>query len=126
MCWRWDAAAGLPHAGLSTSWSGTLIEQLDRCAELGRCGGRFSGWSEPLRQMAGERTALAAERLDGDVCNDLVHVHVERGAGARLERPLPVVLRPVPGRRAEEDAGVAPFLPIDRHPGREACMDLPG
>jgi hypothetical protein len=54
---------GLPHAGLSTSWSGTLIEQLERCAELGRCGGRFSGWSTALRGMADAKTALGNPRI---------------------------------------------------------------
>ncbi|KAA6184390.1 glycosyl hydrolase family 57 [Thiohalocapsa marina] len=54
---------GLPHAGLSTSWSGSLIEQLDRCAELGRCSGRFAGWNRALREMAGARTALGNPRI---------------------------------------------------------------
>lgn len=54
---------GLPHAGLSTSWSGSLIEQLDRCAEEGRCGGHFAGWSQPLRRLAGARTALGTPRI---------------------------------------------------------------
>ena len=35
---RQYAGGGLPHAGLSTSWSGSLIEQLDRCAAEGLCG----------------------------------------------------------------------------------------
>lgn len=55
---------GLPHAGLSTSWSGSLIEQLDRCADEGLCGGRFSGWNEPLRRMAGATTALGNPRIN--------------------------------------------------------------
>ncbi|MGD2019483.1 MAG: glycosyl hydrolase family 57 [Thiohalocapsa sp.] len=54
---------GLPHAGLSTSWSGSLIEQLDRCAEKGRCGGRFASWSQALRRMAVAKTALGNPRL---------------------------------------------------------------
>lgn len=54
---------GLPHAGLSTSWSGSLIEQLDRCASDGLCGGRFGNWREPLRGMAGARTALGNPRV---------------------------------------------------------------
>lgn len=54
---------GLPHAGLSTSWSGSLIEQLDRCAAEGLCGGRFAGWSSALRQMADARTALGNPRI---------------------------------------------------------------
>ncbi len=48
---------GLPRGGLSTSWSGSLIEQLDRCARDGLCGGRFAGWTRDLRAMAGEQTA---------------------------------------------------------------------
>jgi hypothetical protein len=36
---------GLAHAGLSTSWSGSLIEQLNRCAKEGFCSGRFSHWN---------------------------------------------------------------------------------
>lgn len=55
---------GLPHAGLSTSWSGSLIEQLDRCAAHGLCGGRFSGWNQALRAIAHERTALGNPRVD--------------------------------------------------------------
>lgn len=55
---------GLPHAGLSTSWSGTLIEQLDRCAREGLCGGRFGQWSEQLRRIAVERTGLGNPRVD--------------------------------------------------------------
>ncbi len=55
--------SGLAHAGLSTSWSGTLIEQLEHCAELGRCGGRFSGWNRALREMAEVKTALGFPRI---------------------------------------------------------------
>jgi hypothetical protein len=55
---------GLSHAGLSTSWSGSLIEQLDRCAAEGLCGGRFAGWNEPLRAMAREETDLGNPRVD--------------------------------------------------------------
>ncbi len=54
---------GLAHAGLSTSWSGTLIEQLERSAELGRCDGRFSGWNLALSEMASAKTALGNPRL---------------------------------------------------------------
>lgn len=54
---------GLSHAGLSTSWSGSLIEQLDRCAEEGLGGGRFAGWSQPLRELAGAATALGNPRI---------------------------------------------------------------
>ena len=56
------AAAGLPHAGLSTSWSGSLIEQLDRCARDGLCGGRFAGWNNALRGIAREKTAHGHDR----------------------------------------------------------------
>ena len=42
----------LPHAGLSVSWSGTLMAQLDRCAESGRVGGQFADWQNALRQAA--------------------------------------------------------------------------
>ncbi|TVR59978.1 MAG: glycosyl hydrolase family 57 [Candidatus Competibacteraceae bacterium] len=55
---------GLPHAGLSTSWSGSLIEQLDRCAADGLCGGRFSGWNHDLRSLAQEQTELGHPRVD--------------------------------------------------------------
>lgn len=56
--------SGLPHAGLSTSWSGSLIEQLDRCAAEGLCGGRFSNWNQELRDIAKARTALGHPRLN--------------------------------------------------------------
>jgi hypothetical protein len=55
---------GLAHAGISTSWSGSLIEQLDRCEREGLCGGRFHGWREPLRRAAAARTAGGSPRLD--------------------------------------------------------------
>ncbi len=55
---------GLPHAGLSTSWSGSLIEQLNRCAAEGLCGGRFNGWNNELRRIAREKTALGNPRVD--------------------------------------------------------------
>lgn len=57
-------AAGLPHAGLSTSFSGTLVEQLNRCARDGRCGGAFTGWNRELRELARARTALGNPRVD--------------------------------------------------------------
>jgi hypothetical protein len=56
-------AGGLPHAGLSTSWSGSLIEQLDRCAVEGLCGGRFAGWNNALRELAGAKTKLGNPRI---------------------------------------------------------------
>lgn len=61
---RQYADGGLPHAGLSTSWSGSLIEQLDRCARDGLCGGAFGGWNGALRALAGEKTALGHQRCD--------------------------------------------------------------
>lgn len=57
-------AGGLPHAGLSTSFSGTLIEQLNRCARDGLCGGAFTGWSRELRELARMQTALGNPRVD--------------------------------------------------------------
>jgi hypothetical protein len=54
---------GLPHAGLSTSWSGSLIEQLDRCAGDGLCGGRFRGWTQPLRGLATAQSVLGNPRI---------------------------------------------------------------
>ena len=53
---------GLPHGGLSTSFSGSLIEQLNRCEREGLCGGRFAGWKNPLRAMADKKTALGNQR----------------------------------------------------------------
>lgn len=58
------AAGGLPHGGLSTSWSGSLIEQLDRCARDGLCGGAFGGWNGALRAAVAEKTALGNPRID--------------------------------------------------------------
>lgn len=55
---------GLPNAGLSTSWSGSLIEQLNRCAGEGLCGGRFSNWNDALRSVAHEKTANGNPRMD--------------------------------------------------------------
>jgi hypothetical protein len=54
---------GLPHGGLTTSWSGSLIEQLDRAAAEGRCGGAFAGWKDGLRALAGETTMPGNPRL---------------------------------------------------------------
>ena len=56
--------AGLPHGGLTCSWSGSLIEQLDLCAAQGRCGGRFRDWTRQLRDVAGLKTSLGNPRLD--------------------------------------------------------------
>lgn len=57
-------SGSLPHAGLSTSWSGTLIEQLDRCGREGLAGGGFGGWNEGLRAIAREQTRLGHPRVD--------------------------------------------------------------
>ncbi len=54
---------GLAHGGLSTSWSGSLIEQLDRCAAEGLGGGGFAGWNGALRELADARTALGNPRI---------------------------------------------------------------
>jgi len=48
---------GLPHGGLSTSWSGSLIEQMN-----GR--GGFPGWSDQLREIAQAKTELGNPRCD--------------------------------------------------------------
>ena len=56
--------AGLPHAGLSTSWSGSLIEQLNRCAAEGMVGGAFNNWNASLRRIAAAKTALGNQRVD--------------------------------------------------------------
>jgi len=53
----------LPHAGMSTSWSGSLIEQLERCSVEGLCGGRFTGWNDALREIAKAKTRLGNPRL---------------------------------------------------------------
>jgi hypothetical protein len=55
---------GLGHAGLSTSWSGSLIEQLERCEREGRCYGHYEGWAEPLRRIAQARTVLGHARVN--------------------------------------------------------------
>lgn len=55
---------GLGHAGLSTSWSGSLIEQLERCEREDRCYGHYRGWLQPLRAAAQRTTKLGHPRLD--------------------------------------------------------------
>ncbi len=55
---------GLPHAGLSTSWSGSLIEQLDRCEREGLCYDHFKGWKNALREIAQTKTALGNPRVE--------------------------------------------------------------
>ncbi len=54
----------LPHAGLSTSWSGSLIEQLNRCASDNLCHGRFRNWSAELQRVAQTKTILGNQRVD--------------------------------------------------------------
>ncbi|KMQ50045.1 alpha-amylase [Chitinispirillum alkaliphilum] len=54
---------GLAHAGLSTSWSGSLIEQLNRCEKEGLCGGVFKSWSDSLKEIAKEQTSLNHKRV---------------------------------------------------------------
>ena len=55
---------GLGHAGISTSWSGSLVEQLDRCERENLCGGQFKNWREPLRRAVAQKTAEGNPRLD--------------------------------------------------------------
>lgn len=55
---------GLAHAGISTSWSGSLIEQLNRCAATGRGHGAFGNWNYELRAMAQAKTAFGNPRVD--------------------------------------------------------------
>lgn len=55
---------GLSFAGLSTSWSGSLIEQLDRCEREGLCYGHYAGWKNELREMAAAKTAGGSPRVD--------------------------------------------------------------
>jgi len=57
-------AGGLAHAGLSTSYSGSLIEQLERCEREGLGQGRFGGWRRRLAEAARSTTALGNPRLD--------------------------------------------------------------
>ena len=53
----------LDHGGLSTSWSGTLIDQLNRCEKKGLCGGNFSDWSSPQKETLNHRTLKGNQRL---------------------------------------------------------------
>jgi len=55
---------GLAHAGISTSWSGSLIEQLERFRREGLCAGRFGSWSRRLREVVRHKTELGNPRLD--------------------------------------------------------------
>jgi hypothetical protein len=56
-------SGNLPHAGLSTSWSGSLIEQLERCKKDGLCSGRFGSWNNALEEIAGKFTSLGNPRV---------------------------------------------------------------
>jgi len=53
----------LPFAGLSTSWSGSLIEQLQRFQKENLCGGCFSDWNHSLRDLASAKTSSGNKRL---------------------------------------------------------------
>ncbi|MGC4063363.1 MAG: hypothetical protein QM784_01655 [Polyangiaceae bacterium] len=55
---------GLGHAGLSASFSGSLIEQLDRCERDGLAHGSFANWKARLRDGLGKKTVLGHQRLD--------------------------------------------------------------
>ena len=55
---------GLSHAGLSTSWSGSLIEQLCRCMHTDRARGVFNYWFQSLRNLAQAKTAFGNPRID--------------------------------------------------------------
>jgi len=59
------AGGQLPRGGLSTSWSGSLIEQLNRCGAEGLCGGAFGSWTNPLKEAARYTTGgkVGAKRM---------------------------------------------------------------
>ncbi len=40
------------------------MEQLDRCADQGRCGGRFGDWARELKRVSGLKTDAGNPRLD--------------------------------------------------------------
>ena len=55
----------LPHAGLSMSWSGSLVEQLDRASRDGLAGGAFGGdWKREVAEAVAMRTASGAPRAE--------------------------------------------------------------
>jgi hypothetical protein len=56
-------AGDLPHAGMSSSWSGTLVEQLQRCAREHLCGGSFDNWDSSLRETVKNLTVSGSRRL---------------------------------------------------------------
>lgn len=53
----------LPYAGLSSSWSGSLIEQLQLCENENRCGGCFKNWNSMLKKTAPLKTKGNHNRL---------------------------------------------------------------
>jgi hypothetical protein len=57
-------AGALPHAGLTASFSGSLVEQLERCAAEGLANGEFRNWRGRLRNASQLRTTLGHARLD--------------------------------------------------------------
>jgi hypothetical protein len=54
----------LDHAGLSTSYSGSLVEQLDRCDAEHLARGGFDDWRRRLRRASSLRTTLGHPRID--------------------------------------------------------------
>jgi hypothetical protein len=58
------ANGGLEHAGLSASFSGSLIEQLDRCEREGLAHGCFASWKARLRDGLNNKTSLGHQRID--------------------------------------------------------------
>ena len=60
-----DQYQPLPYAALSMSWSGSLIEQLDRISRDGLAHGAFSGdWKRELAEAAAMRTASGSPRAE--------------------------------------------------------------
>ncbi len=60
-----DQYRQLPHAGLSMSWSGSLVEQLDRAEAEGLARGAFAGnWKAELLEAAGFQTKSGKPRAD--------------------------------------------------------------
>ncbi|HEY5959669.1 MAG TPA: hypothetical protein VIV60_24105 [Polyangiaceae bacterium] len=58
------ASGHLAHAGLTASFSGSLVEQLERCASEGLANGEFRNWRRRLCEARTSRTALSHPRLD--------------------------------------------------------------
>lgn len=55
----------LPHAGLSMSWSGSLVEQLDRASAEGLARGAYAGdWKAELIRAANLQTASGRSRAE--------------------------------------------------------------